>query len=162
MNKRPLPKARKSRLVVTELAGETLVYDRDRDKAHCLNQTAAFVWQQCDGKTTAGEAAKRLETELKTPAGEEMVWLALKQLERSQLLEESMPPAFVAENLNRRTVMKRLGVAALVAVPLVTSVVAPTAAEAATCAPAGAPCSSDAQCCSNSCFDNGRGGFECA
>src|SRR6266571_4556339 len=36
------PLARKEGLVVKEVSGEVLLYDLDRDKAHCLNQTAAL------------------------------------------------------------------------------------------------------------------------
>jgi hypothetical protein len=43
--------------------------------------------------------------------------------------------------------MRTMGIAAVVTVPLVTSVVAPTAAEAATCAGNNQPCISKA-CCS--------------
>jgi hypothetical protein len=46
-----LPKARRSELITAELEGELLVYDRSSDKAHCLNETAAFVWARCDGRT---------------------------------------------------------------------------------------------------------------
>ena len=45
-----LPHARTDNLVIRELDDETLVYDMERDEAHCLNQTAALVWKQCDGK----------------------------------------------------------------------------------------------------------------
>ncbi|HJZ82776.1 MAG TPA: PqqD family peptide modification chaperone [Pyrinomonadaceae bacterium] len=48
-----LPRARSENLVIRELDDETLVYDMERDEAHCLNQTAALVWQRCDGRTTA-------------------------------------------------------------------------------------------------------------
>ncbi len=40
-----LPHGRKDGLVVKELGNETLVYDLERDEAHCLNQTAALVWK---------------------------------------------------------------------------------------------------------------------
>lgn len=41
------PKARKERLVIKELANETLVYDEINHKAHCLNSTAGRVWKFC-------------------------------------------------------------------------------------------------------------------
>jgi hypothetical protein len=44
-----LPQARTEGLTVRELAEETLVYDKERHKAHCLNRTAACVWKHCDG-----------------------------------------------------------------------------------------------------------------
>ena len=46
----PFARKREGHLVIDELPDEVLVYDLDRHKAHCLNQTAALVWQHCDGK----------------------------------------------------------------------------------------------------------------
>ncbi len=61
------PQARKDRLVIEELPEETLIYDQERHKAHCLNQTAAFVWGRCDGRTSVDGLAKALEDELGIP-----------------------------------------------------------------------------------------------
>ena len=36
-----LPLARRARIIVKKLRDEVLVYDLDRDKAHCLNRPAA-------------------------------------------------------------------------------------------------------------------------
>ncbi len=52
-SKQPLPVARHKNLIVKELPDETLIYDLDSDKAHCLNQTAALVWKNCDGTRSA-------------------------------------------------------------------------------------------------------------
>ena len=41
------PSKRTGRLIVREIPGEVLVYDLVRDKALCLNQTAAAVWNLC-------------------------------------------------------------------------------------------------------------------
>lgn len=60
MNKdrsKQLPKARQSQLIVKDLPDEVLVYDLDRDKAHCLNHTAGMVWKNCDGKSNVTEIA---------------------------------------------------------------------------------------------------------
>jgi hypothetical protein len=142
------PRKRKQRLVIDELPDEVLVYDLDRHRAHCLNRTAALVWQQCDGKSTPAEIANRIERKLQAPCQEELVWLALRQLDRLQLLEQTikLPPQLLG--MSRRQMIRNLGLAAAVAVPLVTSIVAPTAAQAATCLPAGATCSGSIACCS--------------
>ena len=73
-----LPTARQERLVIQELPDEVLIYDLDRDKAHCLNQTAAFVWKQCDGRTTVADALVRFEQEFGAGVNEAMIWLALR------------------------------------------------------------------------------------
>ena len=144
----PLPRKREQRLVVDELPDEVLIYDLDSHRAHCLNQTAALVWQQCDGKSSPARMARRLEQKLQAPCREELVWLALRQLDRLQLLEQAikLPPQLLG--MSRRQMIRNLGLAAAVAVPLVTSIVAPTAAEAATCVSSGQPCSTTIMCCS--------------
>lgn len=157
----PLPKASSTQLVTRKVAGELLVYDRTSDQAHCLNRTAAMVWERCDGVTTIKEVCQSLEAEMKVPVADEVVWAALDQLRESHLLPESFILPATFKQMSRRTLMKRLGIAAAVTIPLVTSIVAPTAASAATCRASGFGCTSGADCCSNSCVDNGRGAFEC-
>ena len=157
----PLPRARQSQLVTKEVGSELLIYDRDSDRAHCLNPTAALLWAHCDGLTTIAEVCQLLEDKMNTPVAEEAVWLALDQLRESHLLQESFARPVALEQVSRRSLMKRLGIAGAVTLPLVTSIVAPRAASAATCGASGAPCTVNANCCSNSCVDNGRGVFEC-
>jgi|ERR1700738_2464920 len=144
----PLPRKREQQLVIDELPDEVLIYDLDRHKAHCLNQTAALVWQHCDGNSTPSQIARRLTKKLGAPFNEDLVWLALRQLERLHLLEQSisLPPKFLG--MSRRQMIRNAGLAAAVAVPLVTSIVAPTAAEASTCVSSGQPCSTSIMCCS--------------
>src|SRR5258707_12077357 len=97
----PLPKARRNQLVRKELGGEMLVYDRNSDEAHCLNETAALVWAHCDGRTTVAEMAQLLEDELKTPVADEVVWFALEQLRKSRLLQEPWAATAPAEQMSR-------------------------------------------------------------
>jgi hypothetical protein len=84
-----LPRARTDNLVIRELDDETLVYDKQRDKAHCLNQTAALVWEQCDGKTTVAQVARSLQSKLSVPVDSDVIWLAIKQLQRFHLVESN-------------------------------------------------------------------------
>src|SRR2546429_4641582 len=88
-----VPRARIEGLVIQELPDEVLVYDRDRDKAHCLNQTAALVWKYCDGKTTVASMANQLGRDLKTGSVDErIIWYALDQLAKDNLLDETVTP----------------------------------------------------------------------
>jgi hypothetical protein len=153
---------RKQGLVVDDLPDEVLVYDLERDQAHCLNRTAALVWRCCDGETGASEIARRLNAELDAPFNEELVWLALEQLEKQHLLDHSfsMPAQFT--RLSRRQMIRNLGLAAAVAVPVVTSIVAPTAVQAATCQQSGNPCVPGKLCCSPlGCNPGAPGGPKC-
>ena len=124
-----MPKARKDRLIIKELPDETLVYDLDTDKAHCLNETAAAVWKNCDGENSVAEINSALSKGSGVAIDQSVVWLALDQLEKIKLLERAptAPEAFVG--LNRRQLMQSLGVAAI-ALPVVTSIVSPTPAMA--------------------------------
>jgi|SRR5947209_3061144 len=146
-----LPEARRAGLITEELQDELLIYDTKRNKAHCLNRASALVWKHCDGRTTIEELAKALEEESVAPADESIVWLALEQLERRHLLRgEAARPAAVAK-MSRREMVRALGLATA-SIPLITSVVAPTAVKAASCLAAGSGCRSNAQCCSTNCF----------
>jgi hypothetical protein len=147
-----LPRSRQDGLIVRELEHEILIYDTRNNRAHCLNDTAAKVWKHCDGQTTTEQMSRLLSVD-GTPVDEQVIWFALKQFDRDELLEESLslPPAFIASGLNRRAMVRVLGLAAVVAVPLVTSIVAPSAVQAATCLPPGSGCSTPSQCCSGLC-----------
>ena len=148
------PLARREGLVIRELADEVLVYDLDRDRAHCLNQTAAFVWQRCDGRTSTVEIARALGKRAGAPVDEKLIWLALDQLSEHDLLKRRSPAPPSLAGIDRRQMVRVLGLAAVVAVPVVTSIVAPTAVQAATCFPTGHACASGPQCCSTICNAN--------
>src|SRR5215216_2355745 len=144
-----VPEARSEGLVVQHLAEEVLVYDQDRHKAHCLNYTAALVWKQCDGRRSVSDIARKLSRDLEGEVGQDVVWLALEQLSRTHLLKEVV--AGEKAGVSRREVMRRIGIGAAVALPVVTSIVAPKASQAANCRPSGAACSASASCCSGLC-----------
>jgi hypothetical protein len=93
-----------------------------------------------------------LSRDLETVVDEKLVWYAVDQFSKDNLLEKAVaPPAFIVAGMNRRQMVRTLGLAAVVAVPLVTSIVAPTPAQAATCRPPGAACTTSIQCCSGLC-----------
>lgn len=129
-----LPRALTNDFVIRELDDETLVYDTVRDKAHCLNQTAALVWEQCDGKTTAAQAARSLQNQLEVPIDTDLIWLAVKQLERFHLVEVAKK----SPSVSRRTLVLKYAPAAL-ALPVIMSITSPVPAQAASC-PGSTPC----------------------
>jgi hypothetical protein len=150
-----MPKVRTRGLIVKELSDEILIFDQTRDKAHCLNETAARVWKHCDGKTTVEAACRSLSHDFDATVDEKIVWCAIEQFDRDHLLEEEVKlPASITTGMNRRQMALRLGFLA-VAVPLVTSILAPTAAQAGgsppNCLIPGEPCLASAQCCSQLC-----------
>ena len=156
-----LPHARKDGLVIKELPNETLVYDLERDEAHCLNQTAALVWKRCDGKTTIAKMTSLLQEKLDTSVNADVVWLAVRQLQRFHLVESYDGEIVVMPTVSRRNLVLKYAPAALV-LPLIMSISAPAAAQAATPTPPpdpcianpgglGCPCAVDGQCDSQNC-----------
>lgn len=132
------PEARRHRLVVRRLDGETLVYDLDTHRAHCLNDLAARLWEASDGRKTVAvmQAAEgRSEDEI---------------LHGLQLLADA--GLIVAPPLSeptRRRALGRLGRA--VALPAVVSILVPDAASAASRLPNGASCGNDSSACLSGC-----------
>ena len=127
-----MPRARTRGLVIERLVDETLVCDRQRHRAHCLNPAATLVWACCDGRTTVAATAARLARELTVAPHETVVWTALGQLGRARLLAEEPAAAAIP---SRRELIRVLGLGAATAVllPVVESIVSPTAAQAASC-----------------------------
>ncbi|HLM60634.1 MAG TPA: PqqD family protein [Pyrinomonadaceae bacterium] len=125
------PVARKEGLVIQEMPDEVLVFDLETNKAHCLNETAAFVWNACDGKKSVADITTLFGNRSGKPVDENLVWLAIDQLSESNLLEEELKANFNGQS--RRDVIKKIGLAAVIALPIVSSLVAPTAVLAVTC-----------------------------
>ena len=57
MDKNFKPSTRKSDIVVQKTGEEVLIYDLKVDKAFCLNETSALIWQACDGKKLLRKSA---------------------------------------------------------------------------------------------------------
>ena len=126
------PKARKDQLIVKEVSGETLVYDLDRNKAHCLNRTAALVWKNCDGRATVRSIARSIQRETDAAIDDRVVWLALDQLEKFDLMQRTQLKPAHLNGMSSRQLVRYIGVAAI-ALPVVVSISAPTAVSAASC-----------------------------
>ncbi len=135
-----LPLARQRDLVVQDMPDEVLVYDISSNRAHCLNETSAFVWRSCDGKTSIADIAAMLERSAGAKVSEDLVWLAIDQLNEKSLLDSGHAMRF--EGRSRREALKKIGMASIVLLPVVASLVAPPNAMASTsCA-----CTTSSQC----------------
>ncbi len=155
------PKARIKDLVIQEIEGETLVYDLSSNKAFCLNETSALVWQLCDGKHSVEKLSDEISKHLKTLISEDLVWLAIEQLNEDGLLEEGAQFGNHFTGLSRREVVIKVGFASLVALPVVTSLVTPQAAAAQSCSGLNGGCNLNVHCCSNNCLSIGLVGTCC-
>jgi hypothetical protein len=147
--------ARRSDGIVRQAGDEVLIYVRKTNKAHCLNRTAAEVWKLCDGVRTCGEIVNALNREFDPRADEDLVWTALKQLDRARLFEKRLKLPVERRSLSRRDLLHRMGGAAggVLLLPVISSILVPTPAEAMSCIPclslcllSGRPCCAPCTC----------------
>ena len=123
-----LPQARTSEIVEQELSDELMIYDATTHRAYSLNETSKNIFQACNGTTSFEDLKKRYGYT------DDLIHFALDELRRNDLLQESVSQNHFA-GLSRREVVKRVGLACAVALPIVTGLIAPPAACAAsTCA----------------------------
>ena len=154
---------------------EILIYDLTSNKAFCLNETSALVWQLCDGNKSVPEIAEHLSRKFNSAVNEELVWLALDQLKREKLVSNCDELNTKFNGTSRREVIKRVGTSTMIALPLISSLIAPHAASAqsAACdstsgactAPSGRPngccCQNGPDCQSGNCVGIGGGQKVC-
>ena len=141
MNNKIKPLARKNDIVVQEADGEILVYDLATNKASCLNDTAAFVWQNCDGSNDISDIARALGRKTNNEVSDDFVWLAIDALSKKDLFEEAVSVELSMPGTTRREVIKKIGLASMVALPIIATMVAPSSAHAASsCVPVTGGC----------------------
>lgn len=179
------PKSRQDKIVVQEIKNELLIYDLSLNRAYCLNETSALVWQSCNGNKTIDQISKELSQKLKTNISEDFVWLGLDRLKKENLLVNGEELPLNCNGLTRREVARKIGLTTLAALPLVTSLVAPSAVSAQSgtcgqscqcsgllanqvplgvCPPGFADCPLNCQFCNyspNGCFQGEGGVFAC-
>lgn len=132
-----IARARTERLLVEEIADDLVVYDLDNDHAHALNRTVALVWRKCDGERTVGAAATELSEDLGMVVTPLIVQDAIEQLAAANLLETEVTER---HGMSRRQLLIKAGLTAA-ALPVLTSILAPTAAAAVSAnTPNGQPC----------------------
>jgi hypothetical protein len=113
-----------------EAADDLIVYDSTTHEAHRLNAAAALVYHHSDGTATVGDLAETLHQELGVEASEDLVYLALDQLEDVGLMErQDQPVSLARRRLSRRQLMLLLGLGATATViPVIETITAPPAA----------------------------------
>ena len=142
----------KDGLIIRAFDDEVLVYDPETTRASCLNSFAAEVLTLCDGQRSASDIKRDLPLE---DVDERLVWLALADLQKAQLLQDRVVVPFNAHGrTNRRDLLRRIGVGSAVAIPVVAGItLPPTAAHAShgPCHTEGEPCNEPKDCCSLDC-----------
>ena len=142
MNK--LPIARNTDIVEQDLGNEVLLYNLKTHRFFNLNETSAIVYKACDGNTTFADLKS------KHKFTDDLIYLALDELKRYDLLGDYQSEYF--GNLPRREVIKRVGLASMIALPIITGMIAPRSVNAAS-----GGCTSNADCPANNVCDSVTG-----
>lgn len=126
MSQNTKPIGRRSDVIIQEFGDEVFIYDLKSNKVYSLNETATGIWRLCDGKLAVSEIAEKVGKDIDP----DLVWIAIDQLKKQSLLEnaDEFEPHFTPKT--RREVIKRIGFASMVALPMVASIVAPTSLRA--------------------------------
>lgn len=142
------PVARKEDLIIKRLDDELLIYDLNRHTALCLNAVVQSIWDMCDGKTSVSQMAISLSGRMEEPINEDVIMVGLAELDRFHLLAAGTSFERSKTKMSRREMVRRLAIAGVLSLPLITSIVAPTATAAASCSSLGQPCGgSNPPCC---------------
>ena len=122
------PRAQRSGFLLRPVGDQMVVFDQARQRLHVLSQTAALVWQHCDGEHSVAELIDPVSAELGAPVDESVIMLALAQLDEARLLEDRLAPTSADDSLSRRDMLQRAAAVAVgVLLPTITSCGMPTA-----------------------------------
>ena len=112
---------------IERTADEILALKEGSLEAHALNQSAAAVYELCDGNTSKSEMAAEIHRRTGLPADEEIVDLALSELVETGLVMLDDPESRSA--VTRRALIWRLALSSTLALmlPVVETVVVPPA-----------------------------------
>jgi choline dehydrogenase len=123
--------ARRVEVQFERVADEILAVKPATLEAHALNQSAAAVFDLCDGKASNSEMAAEIQRRIGLPADEEIVELALAELVDAGLVvvNDPEPPS----TISRRSLVRRLSLsaAAVMMLPVVETILVPPAASQA-------------------------------
>src|SRR5262245_36539988 len=110
------------------VADEILAVKPDTLEAHALNQSAAAVFDLCDGKASKSEMAAEIQRRTGLPVDEEIVELALAELVDAGLVVLDGPES--PATISRRALVRRLSLsaAAVMMLPVVETILVPPAA----------------------------------
>ena len=122
-----MPAKRVEGVEIERAADEILAVKTATSEAHALNQSAAVVYELCDGKTSRSEMAAEVRRRTGLPADEEIVDLALAELVDAGLvvLDSSEPRT----TTTRRSLLRRFALTAAAAamLPVVETILLPPA-----------------------------------
>lgn len=144
------PKSILNNLVIQEADEDLLIYNTVNHKTFCLNKPLALIWELVDGNNNLIEIKQKLSAKLKYQISDEYVLLALDQLRRENLIDLNFEESNKDFVINRRELIRKIGFNTIVALPMISILIAPTALQSAsgTCLVSGQPCTISSECCS--------------
>lgn len=150
-----LPIARSTDIVHQFLDKEVLIYDLKAHKAYNLNETSTIIYHSCNGKTSFEELKNKYQFT------DDLIFLALEDLRKADLLEESeILSKSPFAGMSRRDVIKKVALGTMIAMPVISSLIVPTAARASSVCTDTGSCicvlptsSSDTTCSSPDCSE---------
>ncbi len=148
-----LPLARTEALLVEPIGDEVVIYDVERKEAHCLKALGALVFGNSDGRTSTVQLAELATLRLGEPVDTARVEEVLAQLDERSLIAD-LP---IGGGISRRDMMRRSAMAgaAAVAAPVISTILAPSAAAATSLGPC------ETRRCSQCCAGGGQCECEC-
>jgi len=105
------PLARKTDVFVEKLPKEVVLYDKTNNKAHCLNKTAAAIWESCDGTRTVADLVHVVKSRFGMSVDSNLVLQALEELEKAGLMEAGTVAVPDAALASRRDAMGKMALA---------------------------------------------------
>lgn len=144
-----LPKARNTDIIEQNLGNELLIYDLQINRAYTLNETSMKVYRACNGKQTFEDIRNSYQF------NDELIHLALSGLQEINLITDYKSSDYFA-GLSRREIIKKVGLATMIALPMIVSLTAPKSSQAASNS-CGQSCGSPATCSVScpTCIGNG-------
>jgi hypothetical protein len=119
---------------IERTAEEILAVKPATSESHALNQSAAAVFDLCDGRSSRAQMAAEVRRRTGLPADEEIVDLALAELADAELVDLD---GLELPIVSRRSLIRRLGLStsAAMMLPVVETVLLPSVAAADVCVP---------------------------
>ena len=118
-----LPKARITELIEQEADKELLIYDLQINKAYTLNETLKAIFKACNEKMSFEDLKHQYNYT------DELIYLSLDELKKHNLIQANYNSPFAG--MTRREVIRKVGFASMIALPVIATLSAPTAAMAA-------------------------------
>jgi hypothetical protein len=120
---------RREDLIVHDVDQETVVYDPVSGEYHLLSPLVAFVFRHADERTPVPDILRSARITFGSDLKHDDILVAAAELARVKLLQRLEKST--EEAVTRREVVHRLAAAAVLALPLITTLAAPAAAMAA-------------------------------